>query len=177
MLIRVAGLRLLMARNVEVPDPPELTNRGLPSAFADVEAVGGAADLRRDELEAILADGAWQDAFDEWSEYTDLTPAEIGVLRDAGLFESFDIYWDPAAESLDYEPPSIPHDWGTKARAAGVDSPVNRSLVVEAIDDLGRMVVETIEDAYLRFEDEADDYVWSVDTFGQAPEHERERED
>jgi hypothetical protein len=67
-----------MALDVAVPEPPDLANRGLPSEFAgveDVEAVDDVAALRREELDAVLRDGAWREAFEEWAEYTDLTEA------------------------------------------------------------------------------------------------------
>lgn len=159
-----------MARRVSVPNPPELTNRGVPSEFTDVEAVGGAADLRRAELEGILTGGAWQEAFDEWVEYTDLTPAEIDGLRRLGVFERFDVYWDPDAGALDYEVPTVPDDWTDRMADELNDTPADPTTISNALDDLGRIVVTTIEEAYLQFEDEAPDHVWGVETFGQAPE-------
>lgn len=149
----------------EVPTPPDLTNRPVPTVI-DPDAVESAVDLRRDELEAILREGAWQEAFDEWAEYTDLTEADLRRAADLDLFQAFDFFWDGEAERLRYETPAIPADWG------GVvgESLTPAGVVGTELDDLGRIVAETIASRYVDWgSEEPADLVWSVDTFGQVP--------
>lgn len=158
-----------MGLNVEIPDPPQLSNRGVPSEFESVEAVGGAADLRRAELEEILQEGAWNEAFGEWLEYTDLSEAEFRVLRDLGLFQQFDIFWDPSEERLRFEAPTLPEDWDERVEATAVEPDGFGPRAESELSDLGQTVVEMLVDAYVDWgEAEAADYVWSEETFGHG---------
>jgi hypothetical protein len=70
-----------MALDVETPDPPDLTNRGMPDDVDPSNVTDGLSDLRREELEEILQDGAWNEAFREWATYTDLTEAEYRTME------------------------------------------------------------------------------------------------
>jgi hypothetical protein len=140
-----------MGLDVEQPDPPDLTNRPLPTAV-DPETVAD-DDLRREELEAMLRDGAWSEAFNEWAEYTDLTEAEYRTLEAAGLFAALSVYWDPVAEDLRFELPAI-------GDAVATDDDLTDRAVTE-LDDLGRTVVAMLEDGYLDWgEDAAVEDVW-----------------
>lgn len=53
-----------MAVDVDIPYPPDLTNRGTPSSL-DTESLDSPSDLRREELEGLLRDGAWRESFAE----------------------------------------------------------------------------------------------------------------
>lgn len=97
-----------MALDVEVPNPPDLTNRGVPDDFDATDELGGPNEFHRAELEDVLRDGAWQEAFHEWAAYTDLTDEEYRVLYDRGLLEELDFYWDPAEGRLRFEVPPLP---------------------------------------------------------------------
>ncbi|AFK21149.1 hypothetical protein E6P09_15440 (plasmid) [Haloferax mediterranei ATCC 33500] len=148
-----------MVLDVESPDPPDLTNRGLPSEFEAPEVLG-TSNLRREELEEILRDGAWNEAFSEWATYTDLTEEEYQTIRGRGLFEQLDFYWDPVEERLRFEVPNPPAEWSTR-----------EDLVSNAraeLTDLGHAVVEMLEDAYVDWgEEETSDAVWREEALGE----------
>lgn len=154
-----------MPLDVEAPDPPDLTNRSLPSDIDPDEAFDGVDDLRREELEEILQDGAWSEAFNEWAAYTDISEEEYRNVRDAGLLEGIDFYWDPIDERLRFEVPALPE--GT------ADRPERANRVASELMDLGETVIEMLEDGYVEWgrEDEPED-VWSEEHFGEdtAPE-------
>ncbi|WP_435348876.1 hypothetical protein [Haloarchaeobius sp. HRN-SO-5] len=130
-----------MALDVESPDPPDLTNRGLPREFENIDSLGNQSDLRRDELEDVLRDGVWSEAFREWAEYTDLTEAEYRTIHEHGLVEELDFYWDPVDERLRFELPVAPDEWSER------EDLWSRARVELA--DLGDAVVEMLEDAYI----------------------------
>lgn len=130
-----------MSLDVETPNPPDLTNRPLPSALEPEDVVDDIGDVRRAELEEILLDGAWSEAFQEWAEYTDLSEAEYRTLLDAGLVDGLDFYWDPMAGRIDVAVPTVPDD--VVPRTADV------SRLRSELSGLGETVVEMIEDAYV----------------------------
>ena len=158
-----------MALDVEVPDPPDLTNRGIPNEFQTIEEVGTAEDYRPEELEAVLAEGAWEEGFREWREYTDLSEREYRIASDLGLVQSIDIFWNPNTERLDYSIPQVPDKW----REQSVERDVTASTIENALDDLGDVIVEMIEDGYLDWGTEGADYeIWTEDRFGSTGEPE-----
>ena len=155
-----------MGLDVEAPDPPDLTNRPLPSEIDPTDVVDGTEDLRREELERMLADGAWNEAFGEWCEYTDLTDSEYRLLRDAGLFERLDFYWDPIDGGVQY---SVPHPF---ERALRDDDLTARAA--SELADLGRTVVRTLEDAYLDWDEEdIETNAWGEEPFSDDTTSER----
>lgn len=138
-----------MGLDVETPDPPDLTNRQPPSDV-DPEAVSdGLSDLRRAELEELLRDGAWTEAFREWAEYTDLDEAAVRTLRERECFGEMDFYWDPSERRLRYEPPDV--------RAALSDRRDLASLAESELSDLADGVLETLADGYLDWDGETTD--------------------
>ncbi|MFC7046927.1 hypothetical protein ACFQH6_17320 [Halobacteriaceae archaeon GCM10025711] len=154
-----------MALDVEVPDPPELANRGVPAAFEPAETVD-VADFRREELETFLDEGAWQEGFDEWAAYTDLTADQFERVQEAGLVDRLDFFWDPRDRLLQFDAPSLPDEW--YAGDGPFDEPTV-SLVETELSDLGRAVAETLADTYVDWgSDEESDPVWSEETFGQS---------
>lgn len=140
-----------MPLDVSTPDPPSLHG---PQSRGDYEAIDDdlvedSDDYRREELEDILAEGAWRDAFDEWSNQTALTPAEFEAVERLGLVDAFDFYWAPASDEVGYRAPSLPDD---AAEEFDLDDPGGIDM---ALDTLGRIVSETLENDYLlRDEDE-----------------------
>lgn len=138
--------RYAMVLDVDIPDPPDLTNRSLPIELEHNEVLDGTADVRREELEEILRDGAWSEAVHEWAEYTDLTEAEYRVIRDADLFEQLDFYWDPIENRLRFETPSLP--------AALETQPELAATITSELSDLCQTVLEMLEDAYVDWDEE-----------------------
>ncbi|MFB6124146.1 MAG: hypothetical protein ABEJ78_11895 [Haloferacaceae archaeon] len=163
-----------MALDVDVPMPPDLTNRGVPAAFEALDVAGGESDFRREAVETALRDGAWREGFDEWAEYTDLSESEFRALAELGLFRAFDFYWDPEDERLRYDAPGLPGDWReqvssavvsaleSEADSGSVDSRVNAEL-----DELGHTVLETLDDLYADWSG-GEDVVWDAESFGHG---------
>ena len=153
-----------MGLDVETPDPPDLTNRGLPGGVDPDAANDGLGDLRRAELEEVLRDGAWSEGFREWAEYTDLTAPEYSVLREHGLFGEMDFYWDPTEGRVRYEPPALPPELSERRELT--------SLADTELSDLGDAVLETIDDGYLDWGGEpTDDRDWPGESFDdESPE-------
>ena len=144
-----------MALDAEPPESPDLTNRPLPSDIDPEEVIGSTDDLRREELEEILRDGAWDEAFREWAEYTDLTDAEYEAVREFGLIEKLDVYWDPIEEELQFEVSNLPAALNERGELAAV--------IASELTALGQTVVEMLEDGYVEWgrEDTTTDDVWN----------------
>lgn len=158
-----------MALDVETPEPPDLTMRGTPSDFRSGEKARGMGDFRREELETMLKEGAWKEGFEEWAEYTDLAEEEIRAIADLELFRALDFYWDPDDEMLRYDAPDVPDDWRERAPES-LTSSSQASRVETELDDLGRTVLEELQDTYLDRSDGASNDVWSDEAFGERGE-------
>lgn len=157
-----------MALDVELPEPPDLTNRGMPRDFELQDETAGSGAFHREELEALLREGAWQEGFNEWSEYTELDEAQVRAVSDLGLFQAFDFYWDPTDERLRFEAPSVPDDWRQRDATASFDSGTV-SMVETDLRNLGRTVQEVLED-YLERSDEVSAHHWAEESFGDRSE-------
>lgn len=153
-----------MALDVPVPDPPDVTNRGVPYDLADDEYVASGNELRREEIELFLEEGAWREAFSEWASYTDLREAEWAVVIEADLVHEFDFYWDPSSARLGYTAPRIPSDWrDSGAYPDSLDESL-RSKLNDELDELADAVVEMLED-YVTWGSAAEsDRIWSEET-------------
>ncbi|MEF8871805.1 MAG: hypothetical protein V5A41_09270 [Haloarculaceae archaeon] len=159
-----------MVIDVDVPTPPDITNRGIPDTV-DSDAVTSEISLRREELEQILRQNAWQEGFEEWWQYTDLSEADIQRAEELSLFHAFDFFWDSEAGRLRYVTPAVPDEWADDAEEAV--SPA--SVVQSELGELGDTVAETIATNYVDWgEKELSDPVWSVESFGQVPTREEE---
>lgn len=153
-----------MGLAVETPDPPDLTNRPLPSDLDPADVLDDTVELRRGELEEMLRDGAWNEAFQEWAEYADLAEAEYRAIQDADLVEALDFYWDPVDERLRFEVPSMPTEL---AEREGVGGDLATRAASE-LADLGQTVLEMLEDAYVDWgEAGAVQDVWTEETFDE----------
>ena len=158
-----------MTLDVAVPTPPDITNRGVPETF-DMDAVAGSdQNLRRDELEEVLGEGAWQEGFDEWAQYSDLSEVDVELAVELGLFRALDFFWDFETDRLRYVVPAVPETWDDRAGPDGIPA----VTLQEELDDLARTVSEIIATDYVDWGDaEAEDLVWGVETFGQVPTEE-----
>jgi hypothetical protein len=157
-----------MAPDIEVPEPPDLSNRGTPRDFEWQEETPGSEDFYREDVEDLLQEGAWTEGFNEWTEYTALDEAQVRIVSDLGLFQAFDFYWDPTEDRLRFDAPTIPDDWRERAATESLSSSTV-SMIDGALDDLGRAVQEVLED-YLERDDEASDYGWGEETYGRREE-------
>ncbi|MFC7070789.1 hypothetical protein [Halobaculum lipolyticum] len=141
-----------MALDVTVPDPPSL--RG-PQSRGAYESLGTEEpeptdDYRRDVVRVALREGAWRDAFAEWTDHTYLAAAEFETAVGLGLFEAFDFYWDPAGEDVGYRAPTVPDDERDRFPDGGANG------IDEELDALGRTVSAVLERDYLDGEDDAE---------------------
>ena len=157
-----------MARDVESPEPPDLSNRGMPREFEWQDETLGSEDFYREDIEDLLQEGAWKEGFNEWIEYTNLDEAQIRLVSDLDLFQAFDFYWDPAEDRLRFDAPTISDDWQERDATASLDSSTV-SMIDGELDDLGRAVQEMLE-SYLERNDEASDYGWGKETYGEREE-------
>ncbi len=151
-----------MALDVDVPDPPDLTNRGLPGEIEPDAAFDSISDLRRGELEDILRDGAWNEAFLEWAEYTYLTDAECLDLQEVGAFDRLDFYWDPFEERLRFEVPPLHGELETQRSHA--------ARITTELEELCQTVIEMLEDGYVDWGNaETAEDVWNEPPFDDEP--------
>jgi hypothetical protein len=157
-----------MALDVAVPDPPDLSNRGKPRDFEVQEETLGSEEFYREDIEDLLQEGAWSEGFNEWTEYTDLDEAQVRIVDDFGLFQTFDFYWDPTDDRLRFDAPTLPDDWRERDATESLDSGTV-SMIDAALQDLGRAVYETLAD-YLERNDEATDVGWGDETYGSRSE-------
>jgi hypothetical protein len=157
-----------MALDVPVPDPPDLSNRGMPREFEWEDETLGSEDFYREDLEDLLQEGAWSEGFNEWTEYTNLDEAHVRIVDDLGLFQALDFYWDPTEDRLRFDAPSLPDDWRERDATASLDSSTV-SMIDGELDDLGRTVQEVLED-YLDRNDESSDFGWGEETYGKRDE-------
>ena len=144
-----------MGLDVPTPEPPELREEIDMQEYDDVE-VQGDTDYRRAELEEFLRDGAWDEAFGEWAEHTDLDESEFEISRDLGLFAEFDFFWDDFADRVGYHAPGIPEDWKERDYHPDLDSWNAVSGINAAMTELGQIVCDVLEDDYIDWEADYD---------------------
>ena len=157
-----------MALDSEVPEPPDLSNRGMPREFEWQEETLGSEDFSREDIEDLLQEGAWKEGFNEWIEYTNLDQEHVRIVSDLGLFQAFDFYWDPTEDRLRFDAPVISDDWREREATESLDSGTV-SLIDGELDDLGRAVQEVLED-YLGRNHETSDDGWSTETDSEREE-------
>lgn len=139
-----------MSLNVEMPEPPELREID-PSEYEDADVVGD-TDYRRDELEGFLRDGAWDQAWDEWAAHTDVDEEEFVVVRDLGMIQQFDFFWDAFAERVGYHAPGLPEDWKERDLHPDLDSWSTVSSINAGMTELGQVVCDVLKDVYIDWE-------------------------
>ncbi|NHN42508.1 hypothetical protein G9C85_12850 [Halorubellus sp. JP-L1] len=152
-----------MALDVEIPDPPDLSNRGKPRDFEMTDAAA-TSDFHREDLETLLHDSAWTIGFEEWLDRTDLTVDHFEAVSALGLFQAFDFYWHPEDEQLRDDAPRVPEDWRDRAATADLDSS-DVSLVESELQDLGRTVREALDDELER-SDDVSASLWADEPYG-----------
>ena len=157
-----------MAFDIEVPDPPDLSNRGMPREFEWQEETLGSEDFYREDLEDLLQEGAWKEGFNEWAEYTNLEEEHLRLVSELDLFHALDFYWDPTEDRLRFDAPRISDDWRERDATASLDSSTV-SMIDGELDDLGRAVQEVLED-YLERNGYESDLGLGEETYGDREE-------
>jgi len=143
-----------MSLTVEPPDPPELEDSIDASDYDDVEV--DTSEYRREELEAYLREGAWDQAFNEWADHTDLTDEEFAIVTDLGLVSQFDFFWDDFAQRVGYHAPGLPEDWRERDLHPDLDSWDTVSGINAGMAELGRTVSDTLKADYIDWETDPD---------------------
>jgi hypothetical protein len=139
-----------MGLDVEQPAPPELEPNLDPDEYEDAEVQGD--DYRREELEQFLADGAWADAFDEWTRDAEVDEEDWRIAVDLDLPARFDFFWDDFADRVGYHAPGIPEDWKTRDLHPDLDSWSTVSAINAGLTELGQIVCETLKREYIDWE-------------------------
>ncbi|MFC7186990.1 hypothetical protein [Halorubrum yunnanense] len=141
-----------MTLDVPTPDRPELEEMD-PNEYDDADVVGD-TDYKRDEIEELLRQGAWEDAFTEWADGTDLDEREFEILTDLDMIQQFDFFWDGFAERVGYHAPGIPEDWKERNYHPDLDSWGTTSGINAALTQLGQTVCDVLKDEYIDWESE-----------------------
>jgi hypothetical protein len=157
-----------MANDIEVPEPPDLSNRGMPREFEWQEETLGSEEFYREDIEDLLQEGAWKEGFNEWAEYTTIDEEDVRLVEDLGLFQAVDFYWDPTEDRLRFDAPRVADGSRERERTQSLDSSTV-STIENELEDLGRAVQETLED-YLDRDDVESDYGWGEETYGNRDE-------
>lgn len=141
-----------MTLDVEVPDPPELEEID-PNQYDDAEVVGE-TDYKRDEIEQLLKQGAWEQAFSEWAERTALDEREFRIVLDLDMLQQFDFFWDSFAERVGYHAPGIPEDWKERNYHENIESWGTVSGINAGLTELGQIVCDVLKNDYIEWETE-----------------------
>jgi len=139
-----------MDLDVTTPEPPDLRPAMDASEYDDVDVQGD--DYRREELQTLLDDGAWEQAFDEWAAHTDLDEAEFAIAVDLSLFERFDFFWDDFANRVGYHAPGLPEDWRERELHPDVQEWSTVSALNAAMAEFGQIVCDVLKDDYIDWE-------------------------
>ena len=143
-----------MSLSVAPPEPPTLRDVD-PNEYDDADVVGQ-TDYRRDELNGLLADGAWAEAFEAWCETTNLTEAEWAIVTDLDLISRFDFFWDDFAGRVGYHAPGLPEDWKERELHPEIESWATVSSINAGLTELGQQVCDTLLNEYIDWESEFD---------------------
>lgn len=140
-----------MALDVPVPDPPSLDDGPDPDSYEDVTVVAD-SDYRRDELEAFLREGAWEEAFLRWAADTEMTAEEFAIVRDLDLIAAYDYFWDDFADRVGYHAPGITEDWRERDLHPDLDSWGTVSSINAGLTELGQLVCDVLAEEYIDWE-------------------------
>jgi hypothetical protein len=141
-----------MALDVDPPDPPRLEETD-PNQYEDAEVVGD-TDYRREEIETLLAEGAWEQAFEEWAAEAGVDERTFGIMLDLELFDRYDFFWDAFADRVGYHAPGLPEDWKERDVHPGLESWETVSGINAALAELGDTVSRTLKADYIDWETE-----------------------
>lgn len=139
-----------MTLSVDPPEPPTLEEVD-PNEYEDAEIVGE-TDYKRDEIEELLREGAWEEAFDDWAGRTDLDDREFRIVTELGMIDAFDFFWDSFADRVGYHAPGIPEDWKERDLHQDLTSWETVSEINAALAELGDTVSRTLKREYIEWE-------------------------
>lgn len=143
-----------MTLDVAPPPVPDIADDVDVSEYEDASVSGD--DYRREELQEYLDDGAWERAFDEWAERTNLDETEFRIAGELDLFAEYDFFWDSFAERVGYHAPGIPENWREQQTHPDLDSWGAVSSINAELTELGQIVCDVLKDEYIEWESEYD---------------------
>jgi hypothetical protein len=143
-----------MTLAVDTPEPPELSPEKNVGDYDDVDVEGG--EYRREELQSYLEDGAWERAFAEWAEHSELDEVEWDIVRDLQLVGEFDFFWDDFAGRVGYHAPGLPEDWREREIHPDIDSWGTVSGINAALTELGQIVCDVLKEEYIDWDADYD---------------------
>ena len=111
-------------------------------------------NYRKEELQEFLEEGAWNRAFNEWAEQTEVTENEFTIVTDLDLIQEFDFFWDSFAERVGYHAPGIPEDWKERNYHESLGSWNTVSSINAGLTELGQIVCDVLADDYIDWESE-----------------------
>jgi hypothetical protein len=138
-----------MTLAVEPPEPPELSPERTVEDYDDVDVDAESGEYRREELQSYLDDGAWERAFEEWTDHAELDEAEWQIVLDLGLVGEFDFFWDDFAGRVGYHAPGLPEDWRERELHPDIDSWGTVSGINASLTELGQIVCDVLKDEYI----------------------------
>ncbi len=141
-----------MAIDADPPDPPRLEEID-PNQYEDAEVVGD-TDYKREEIETLLEEGAWEQAFEAWAAETDVDERAFGIMRDLEMFAGYDFFWDAFADRVGYHAPGLPEDWKEREVHPELESWETVSGINAALAELGDTVSRTLKADYIDWETE-----------------------
>ena len=141
-----------MALDVDVPDRPTLASDVDTAEYEDVDVSGD--EYRREELAEALADGAWETAFRQWAEETELDAATWAIVTDLDLIAEFDFFWDSFAGRVGYHAPGLPENWREREIHPDIASWETVSGINAGLTELGQVVCDVLAEEYLDWEAE-----------------------
>lgn len=139
-----------MSLDVDMPAPPELEQMD-PNEYEDAEIVGD-TDYKRDVIENHLQEGAWEDAFAQWTATTRMNEHEFDIMTELSMIQQFDFFWDSFAERVGYHAPGIPEDWKQANYHPDIDSWGTVSSINASLTELGQIICDTLKDEYIDFD-------------------------
>ena len=142
-----------MGLDVETPEQPSLRDERDVQEYDDVD-VTAEGDYRRDELEAFLRDGAWEEAFGQWGDHAEMDEIEFDIARDLDLFAEFDFFWDDFAGRVGYHAPGLPEDWKERDLHPDIDSWSTVSSINAGLTEFGQTICDVLADHYIDWESE-----------------------
>jgi hypothetical protein len=143
-----------MPLDAETPSPPELEPEFDAEEYDDVNV--DVSEYRREELETYLREGAWERAFEEWAERTEMDEETFAIVTELGLFSRFDFFWDDFAGRVGYHAPGIPEDWREREVHPGLDSWETVSTINAGLTEFGQTVCDVLAAEYIDWDEDYD---------------------
>ncbi|RNJ26089.1 hypothetical protein [Halosegnis longus] len=139
-----------MTLDVSTPPVPELAVGQDAGSYDDADPQSD--EYRREELQELLYDGAWADAFEQWTQTTPVEEADWEIVRDLKLTSRFDFFWDDFADRVGYHAPGLPEDWKERDLHPELESWSRVSRINAGLTEFGQLVCDVLKTEYIDWE-------------------------